>query len=218
MAKSNEYIDCTTISAMEGYGDRSDCMESNYSPFIDDLIKIQSTAMYEMARLNREGAERWRIRKAQSAYNDASRSLKRESRKVHSVVKTCLRQDPRNVCFRQKTMQTMWIKAPEIMDKVAKIFKHGYDAKSRSDAVKYMNKKGVPADEQAKILAQYDPKAPTNTGSWGQTSGAIGGHFGGVRFGASGNVSGGTGASASTQILMVPLAVGGLLLVLLFRR
>jgi hypothetical protein len=98
------------------------------------------------------------------------------------------------------------------MEKVAKIFDSGFNAANKAKAIDEMNKAGMSAEEQALILDTFNPNASTNTGSWGGGGGA---EFGQLRMGGGSN---GNGVSASAQIPILPLAVGGVVLLLILRR
>ena len=209
-------IDCSAISSAEwaaNYGDRSDCMETSVSSVQLKYIREMEQAQYNLneaiARGNLSGGDR---RSLMRIYQKARKSSDKEGRRAHRSLRKCLGQDPRSVCFRQKSMQTFWTQLPKTMDKVAKIFDSGFNASSKAKAIDEMNKAGMSAEEQALVLAAYNPNASTNTGSWGGGGSA---EFGHLRMGGG---SSGNGAYASAQIPILPLAVGGVVLLLILKR
>lgn len=118
---------------------------------LDGFISQMSTAMQNLS--NPQGTKYF-YKVQLKAYKRASKDAKKVAKAGYRALKTCLRQDPRNVCSRQKSMQMMWAAAPDVMAQVSDIFKNGFDAQTKQKALDKMQKGGI-EPENAQFITEW---------------------------------------------------------------
>lgn len=209
-----QHLDCSHISQAK-LQEASDCMDLVLSSELQQLINMQRTAY---TRLNDAIALELRpLGPFKSSVNKANRAVKKFSNQSNRTLRTCLRQNPANVCFRQKAMQSFWIALPKVMAEVSKIFSSGFNASSQSKALKYLDKQGIKGQEANDILAQFAPGTPggmnpnPNAGS-GSGRGPVG--AAGARY-YPGQTTPPRNASTSSFPVIPAIAAGAFLLLIL---
>lgn len=160
----NEMIDCSHIS-QANIDEANRCMSQLFTANMAELLDAYQNAMSDSKLACESGDKVW-CRKAYNAQKDAKKSVDKMSRQQNRSWRTCVRQDPRNVCFRQKAMQSMYISAPEVMKEVGEIFKSGFDAKTKNKALDTMTKDGVSKSDQEMILRFFQQGSQSGSSNY----------------------------------------------------
>lgn len=147
---AQEMIDCSHIS-QAAIDEANRCMTDRFTDNMSELLDAYQDAMSNSTLAGQSGDKTW-IRKAYRAEKDAKKSVDKMSRQQNNSWRTCVRQDPRNVCFRQKAMQSFWISMPEMMSEVGDVFSAGFDAQTKNKALDVMGKKGLSKSDQDFVL------------------------------------------------------------------
>lgn len=148
--------DCGTFD--DGTDRVRGCFENDFTAQIAGQARNQAKAL---ENLNNPNGSKAFYRMQLKAFKKATKAAKQFARQSNKTLRTCLRQDPRNVCMRQKSMQMMWASAPDTMKQVSDIFSAGFDASTKKKALDAMQKDGIPPEN-----AQYVSK-------WFETSGRV---------------------------------------------
>lgn len=216
---ANEMIDCSHIS-QANIDEANRCMMQFFTDNLSELLDAYQDAMSNSTLAGQSGDKTW-IRKAYRAEKDAKKSVDKMSRQQNISWRKCVRQDPRNVCFRQKAMQSMYISAPEVMKEVGGIFSAGFDAKTKNKAIDAMTKDGVSKSDQEMILRffQQGSQSGSSNYNWDGKSSEAQMRRGRYADAGAGNARSGTwGGKGGDMGALLPIGAAAVVLFLILRR